>query len=363
MESLERVFPLEVRGVVSQRFEVGNTAGEYTGCGSSPQGGPFTEGFFLHNNPPIHMIVAVNLTLGDIWHNGHLRSIDSINENFQAQLSLVSYLRLSAATRYWEKKLLVPVPGVTCMTVNEFIRKFKKGSKPFRTVLSNYKVGPAAKTGLKAAKSLLNVLTLPAVVGPVPVPVPVPVPARDDLQSLQPILRNKVLECWDFKFVTNRQREFLFKYTSNRLSFNNRLAHYNDRVNASCTLCVLEHRIPAPSESAVHLFFDCPSSESLHRSADRNFWPEFTLNDESRKKLWLCFMSSTTNHTGNYNTFVQMAVCTVQFFIWECKLKKHKPSWAACKEFTVENLKNMCQNNRFFNGERLKSNCSLSRSW
>jgi hypothetical protein len=37
MESLERVFPLEVRGVVSRRFEVGNTAGEYTGCGSSPQ--------------------------------------------------------------------------------------------------------------------------------------------------------------------------------------------------------------------------------------------------------------------------------------------------------------------------------------
>jgi hypothetical protein len=36
MESLERVFPLEVRGVVSRRFKVGNTAGEYTECGSSP---------------------------------------------------------------------------------------------------------------------------------------------------------------------------------------------------------------------------------------------------------------------------------------------------------------------------------------
>jgi hypothetical protein len=37
MESLERVSPLEVRGVVSRRFKIGNTAGEYTGCGSSPQ--------------------------------------------------------------------------------------------------------------------------------------------------------------------------------------------------------------------------------------------------------------------------------------------------------------------------------------
>jgi hypothetical protein len=34
--SLERVFPLEVRGVVSRRFKVGNTAGEYTECRSSP---------------------------------------------------------------------------------------------------------------------------------------------------------------------------------------------------------------------------------------------------------------------------------------------------------------------------------------
>jgi hypothetical protein len=37
IELIERVFPLKVRGVVSQRFKIGNTAGEYTGCGSSPQ--------------------------------------------------------------------------------------------------------------------------------------------------------------------------------------------------------------------------------------------------------------------------------------------------------------------------------------
>jgi hypothetical protein len=36
IELVGRVFPLEVRGVISRRFKVGNTAGEYTGCGSSP---------------------------------------------------------------------------------------------------------------------------------------------------------------------------------------------------------------------------------------------------------------------------------------------------------------------------------------
>jgi hypothetical protein len=32
MGSIERVFLLEVRGVLSRRFKVGNTAGEYTEC-------------------------------------------------------------------------------------------------------------------------------------------------------------------------------------------------------------------------------------------------------------------------------------------------------------------------------------------
>jgi hypothetical protein len=37
LESIERVFPLEVRGVISRRFKIGNAAGEYTKCSSSPQ--------------------------------------------------------------------------------------------------------------------------------------------------------------------------------------------------------------------------------------------------------------------------------------------------------------------------------------
>jgi hypothetical protein len=60
MESLERVFPLEVCGVVSRRFEVGNTAGEYTGCGSSPHyanfcGGPLYDPAIYSNILPFNI--------------------------------------------------------------------------------------------------------------------------------------------------------------------------------------------------------------------------------------------------------------------------------------------------------------------
>jgi hypothetical protein len=53
MESLERVFPLEVRGVISRRFKVGNTAGEYTGCGSSPH-------FLTFPQPCLHALSTYN---------------------------------------------------------------------------------------------------------------------------------------------------------------------------------------------------------------------------------------------------------------------------------------------------------------
>jgi hypothetical protein len=55
IESLERVFPLDVRGVISRRFKVGNTAGEYTGCGSSPH---HLANFFVRQ-PPFNLNICI----------------------------------------------------------------------------------------------------------------------------------------------------------------------------------------------------------------------------------------------------------------------------------------------------------------
>jgi hypothetical protein len=82
------------------------------------------------------------LRTGDIWHDNRLNSLDEINDLIPVQLSLVSYMRLSQSSRYWDKKTLnQPNTGKTCKAVRDFIIEFKKGSKPFRNIL-NSKLAP-----------------------------------------------------------------------------------------------------------------------------------------------------------------------------------------------------------------------------
>jgi hypothetical protein len=258
---------------------------------------------------------------------------------------------------------MVPVENVTGTSLVKLLSKFKKGSKQFRNVLKYHKLTASVKIGHKALNSLMAALTLPVEHGvPVPdqgapLPIPVPVPAQ---QTETAIFRNKILECWNLKFLSNRHRDFLYKYVSNRLSLNNRLAHFNDRVNAGCTFCTLEGRLPVLVETVCHLFFDCPSTNNLLLRADSEFWPDFNLSLEKRKSLWLGLMTCFLSNNGSCNTFIQITVGTVQFFVWECKIKKQKPSWATCSDFTIEY---MCLTNNFFHGEKIKSNCALSRQW
>jgi hypothetical protein len=293
------------------------------------------------DTPPITLDTAVVIKVIDIWHNGRLKSLDEINEHLQVQISLVTYMRIAETVRFWDKKNMVPVDNVTGTTLVDFLSKFKKGSKQFRNVLKYYKLSMSEKIGRKSFNSLMNALTMPVErEAPVPVPgapVPAPVPLLQQVETAT--FKNKILECWNLKFLSNRHRDFLYKYVSNRLSLNNRLAHFNDRVNAGYTFCLLEGRLPVPVETACHLFFDCPSTNSLLLRADSEFWPEFNLSLENRKSLWLGLMACFLSINGSCNIFIQITVCTVQFFVWECKIKKQKPSWAACSDFTVELLK------------------------
>jgi hypothetical protein len=320
-------------------------------------GGQFTSRFFAHNTPPISIENAIAIKVADIWHNGRLKSLDEINDVAPVQVSLVTYMRIAETVRFWDKKNMVPVDNATGTSLVQFLSKFKKGSKQFRNILNQHKVSASIKIGCKSLNNLMAALTIPVEYG---APVPVPVPGR---LAESTIFKNKILECWNLKFLSNRHRDFLYKYVSNRLSLNNRLAHFNDQVNAGCTFCTLEGRRPVPVETAGHLFFDCPSTNNLLARADSEFWPEFNLNPEKRKSLWLGLITCFLNDTGSCNIFVQITVGTVQFFVWECKIKKQKPSWATCSDFTVELLKYMCLTNNFFHGEKTKSNCALSRRW
>jgi hypothetical protein len=174
-----------------------------------------------------------------------------------------------------------------------------------------------------------------------------------------PEQRNSFLDLWNHHFLQNRQRDFMFKYVHNLLGVNARVANFNNYVNASCTPCTLEGRIPAQRETFAHLFYECSVTDKIRLKCDDLWWPGRNVTEDKRRDFWLAL-----NHTlplGKCNKFLQIATFTVQFYIWECKLKKQHLSWDACKKFTLELLKGFCKISVKFNEEKNSINLPICR--
>jgi hypothetical protein len=218
---------------------------------------------------------------------------------------------------YWEKKALNKHYSDEGVSVKKFCGRFKKGSRQFRSVFYAAENVINLKLRDKCVKNFLHICSLE--------------------NDTDPGQRNSFLDLWNHHFLQNRQRDFMFKYVHNLLGVNARVAKFNNNVNASCTPCTLERKIPAPQESFSHLFYECSVTDKIRLKCDEIWWPGLNVTEAKRRYFWLAL-----NHTfslGNCNKFLQIATFTVQFYIWECKLKKQHLSWDACKKFTLELLR------------------------
>jgi hypothetical protein len=107
---------------------------------------------------------------------------------------------------------------------------------------------------------------------------------------------HKVNGLWGFSFFTNDIRIFLFKMHTNILGLNNRVGHFIRNHSPICTFCRIFARNDANDESTLHLFYDCPTTESV-----RNKFFVWAYNEDadhviSRKDLFL-----VQNVNGEYN--------------------------------------------------------------
>jgi hypothetical protein len=228
-------------------------------------------------------------------------------------------------------------------TVSDFLNGVKKGSKPFRAIL-NAKVKP--KMEKHAAKVLNNFLTCCG------------------LADVRLAEKSKhLLDWWCHQFMPNRMRDFLFKFISNTLSVNARLANYMEHADAGCTFCKMEGPLPVTRETFVHLFHECPITAKIHSKVLEQYCPELILNNEAEKKsLWLLGLLTPANR--QFNLYLQILIGTVNFYVWECKIKKCKLSWNSCDTFCKEKVGAMMKIssklehskrvliNSFFRGER-----------
>ena len=93
---------------------------------------------------------------------------------------------------------------------------------------------------------------------------------------------------WGHNFLSNKQREFLFKFYNKTLAINTRVFHFVENNSRSCTLCVANKKQFPPDESFMHLFYECEFTEKILGKMRETFVPEIRLNTIAEKKVFGC---------------------------------------------------------------------------
>ena len=155
------------------------------------------------------------LKFSDFFTRGAAKSLDAVNQDFNLNLSLVTYMRIHGALRFY-KNSRRNAETLPTQSIDFFLKTFQRGSKPFRRILTNVKVN---NLKIESTNSVRTFFTL----------VDVPIPSNK-------ILKN-VWGAWNRTFFGNRCREFLFRFYNNILGINSRVAHFVPGFEAECSLC------------------------------------------------------------------------------------------------------------------------------
>ena len=186
------------------------------------------------------------------------------------------------------------------MGLSVFLNSFKKGSKSMRRVLYRGRLGNKQISTRPHVISYLRIT---------------------ELQAPETTLLKKLNGGWNFFGYPNKIREFIFKFNSNTLGINTRLAHFVDNRNRLCTFCVLNRVNPSVDETFLHLFFECNTTSAWLHAFERKYYPELVFNNiESRKKFW--FLHELPGLGNTVNLFITATLWIFKFLIWEAKLKK-----------------------------------------
>jgi hypothetical protein len=305
--------------------------------------------FFSRNILPITEREISQCKVEDFIINGRLKALDEINQNLPVQISLVTYMRMGEASRFWDKivkkNTSIETEG-TGISLATFQIRHKKGSKLFRKILGAGRIEKKEKILKNSLKNFLRVSGL-----------------GNNIQNPNGT-GTDFFSWWSKGYANNRLKEFLFKFSHNLLGVNSRVAHFNANVNASCTFCTLENRIPAPEETFTHLFFECPTTDNIHRSTGDRWLGGLVIGDEpTRKRLWLLGEYTTGAGENKTNEFLKNIIGVSQWYIWECKLKKKQVSWSGCSVFVIENLGNMLRVSSRLRDSMFSINLDVCRHW
>jgi exonuclease III len=264
----------------------------------------FNTEHLMNNNTAFLQIKQLCQAPGTLLPRDQLQVFMSTNVTLQVYTDLK--ISIKDSTALLSKSKVFTGTNQKNQSIESFITRFQKGSKPFRNTITNFeefKLKCRSKTTSKTFFRLIDIA----------------MPSESVLETIN--------VTWALHFIPNKIREFIFKFNNNLLGLNTRVSHFNANISRSCTFCALGSvPIPVPDETFVHLFFECQYTSGIRNEFNGRLLPEINfVNVSNEKKFYFCGINLATEKQDNL--FFEILTKVFMFSIWESKLNKKLPSF------------------------------------
>jgi hypothetical protein len=280
-----------------------------------------------------------NLRISDFTNNGTtFIGVNEARTKLDIQISYREYDDLRTCIRDSFLKIKKYVNTDTGTDIGTFVRRFKKGSKPFRKMFEKYSVATNLVKLPRRIKTYFNLVGLP-------------VPITEDLKYFNSL--------WMISTLPISIREFFFKFKNNMLGLNVRVAHFNNEIARACTFCTISNIAAIPDETFVHLFFDCPKTKAVVKDFCANYL-DIDRDNEGAMKNFL--FTGTIVGLKTQNFFLSTVAIVFNYEVWRAKLQKKIPILNSLLNnliFTVENIRQVSNTIR----HDMQLNLPLCRNW
>ena len=298
--------------------------------------------FFTNHIPAIDTHLVCKISIENISQNNRLLSIDEITANTGINLNLLLYLRLQTAFHTSQNMRRADrVSDGSAISLLSFFKRFRKGSRTVRNVLSSQRNVSIRANGIR------NVTTFGTLIN-------VTLNAADEIKFF--------LKFWGYSFLPMNFREFSFKFFNNSLGLNHRLAHFVAGRGQGCTFCTLFNNGPISPETFIHFFYDCYTSTLMRNFVKQEFLPEILFaSRQSEIKFW--FYGITPLPGTKQNLFITALTQTFFYSLWRFKLQKRVPVRTSFRLEFIYNLQKIIGASRFIREQMLTIDIYLCRNW
>jgi hypothetical protein len=279
--------------------------------------------------------------------NTTFKNVRAINNLLNTDLSIANYNSLkNIFTGSYESvsKAKLVTANLDPDSVLIFLRRFKKGSKPIRKVLEQFRYSKKTNLRSNKIKTFFKLVSLD-------------IPDDTGIKAIN--------SEWMRSYYNPKIRDFVYKFHGNKLGLNTRVSHFNNTTDRGCSFCKLamqNRHGPIMEESFEHLFYSCTHTNLVVEKFLNKFLPDAGFNDNTIKKKSFIFIGANPLTDNVDNIFLSAIAMQISYYIWSCKLKKTLPTAESLFNDVFYNIENMRKANSALSNAMVL-NLQLCRDW